>query len=36
MPVRYAVLRFEYIPHKNLCGFKKVLLQPGETVRVEF
>ena len=36
LPVRYAVLRFEHIPHKNLCGFKKVLLQPDETVRVTF
>ena len=36
MPVRYAVLRFETVPHKNLRDFRKVLLQPGETVRVQF
>ena len=36
MPVRYAVLRFETVPHKNLRDFKKVLLQPGETLRVTF
>jgi beta-glucosidase len=34
--VNYAVLRFEYIPHKNLAGFKKVLVKKGETVKVEF
>ncbi|MBE6757572.1 MAG: glycoside hydrolase family 3 protein [Ruminococcaceae bacterium] len=34
--VNYAVLRFEYIPHKNLCGFKKVLLKAGETQTVRF
>lgn len=22
----YSVLRYEYIPHKNLCGFKKIFL----------
>jgi len=32
----YSVLRFEYIPHKNLCGFKKVFLKKGETVTVNF
>ncbi len=36
MPVRYAVLRFETVPYKNLRDFRKVLLQPGETVRVQF
>ena len=33
--VNYTVLRFEYIPHKNLAGFKKVMLKKGETVSVE-
>ena len=36
MPVRYAVLQFETVPHKKLRGFRKLLLQSGETVRVEF
>ncbi len=34
--VNYTVLRFEYIPHKNLCGFKKVFLRAGETATVTF
>lgn len=32
----YTVLKFEYIPHKNLCGFKKIFIKKGETVRVCF
>lgn len=32
----YSVLRFEYIPHKNLCGFKHLHLKKGETVTVKF
>lgn len=32
----YSVLKYEYIPHKNLCGFKKVFLKAGETVTVSF
>lgn len=32
----YSVLKFEYIPHKNLCGFKKVFLKKGETITIEF
>lgn len=32
----YSVLKFEYIPHKNLCGFKKVFLRKGETKIVNF
>ena len=32
----YAVLKFEYIPHKNLCGFEKVFLKNGETKTVTF
>ena len=32
----YSVLKFEYIPHKNLCGFKKVFLKKGETLTVTF
>lgn len=33
----YTVLRFEYVPHKSLCGFEKVHLPAGEskTLRVE-
>jgi len=34
--VNYSVLKFEYIPHKNLCGFKKQLIKAGETVKVIF
>lgn len=34
--VNYTVLRFEYIPHKNLCGFKKVFLKAGESKTVQF
>ncbi len=34
--VNYTVLRFEYIPHKNLCGFQKVFIRPGETKTVHF
>lgn len=32
----YAVLKFEYIPHKNLCGYKHVFLKAGEKVEVKF
>ena len=32
----YSVLRYEYIPHKSLCGFKKVFLKKGETATVNF
>lgn len=32
----YAVLKFEYIPHKNLCGFKKVFIRKGEKITVKF
>lgn len=32
----YSALKFEYIPHKNLCGFQKVFLKKGETVTVKF
>ena len=34
--VDYTVLRYEYIPHKSLCGFKKVKVKVGETVKVKF
>ena len=34
--VNYTVLRFEYIPHKNLCGIQKVFLRAGETATVTF
>lgn len=32
----YTVLKFEYIPHKSLCGFKRVFLSAGETITVKF
>ncbi len=32
----YSALKFEYIPHKNLCGFQKVFLKKGETVTIKF
>lgn len=32
----YSVLKFEYIPHKNLCGIKKVFIKKGETLEVKF
>jgi len=32
--VNYSVLKFEYIPHKSLCGFKKQFLRAGETVTI--
>ncbi|MEG1428079.1 MAG: glycoside hydrolase family 3 C-terminal domain-containing protein, partial [Oscillospiraceae bacterium] len=32
----YTVLRYEYIPHKNLCGIKKIFIRRGETVKIEF
>lgn len=32
----YTVLQYEYIPHKNLCGFKKVFLRKGESVKISF
>ncbi len=32
----YSVLKFEYIPHKNLCGFEKIFLRAGETKTVHF
>jgi len=34
--VNYSVLKFEYIPHKNLCGFKKQFIKSGESIRVKF
>lgn len=32
----YSVLKFEYIPHKSLCGFKCIHLKAGETQTVTF
>lgn len=34
--VNYTVLKFEYIPHKSLCGYKKVFVRAGETAIVCF
>ena len=31
----YSVLKFENVPHKELCGFKKVFVKKGESVTVE-
>ena len=36
MDTDYTILRFEYISHKNLCGFQRVHIRTGETIRVEF
>lgn len=33
---KYTVLRFSYIPHKSLCGYKKIFIRRGETVKVTF
>ncbi len=33
---KYAVLKYEYIPHKNLCGFKKIYIKADETQTVSF
>ena len=32
----YVVLKFEYIPHKNLCGFRRVHLNKGDVLTVTF
>ena len=32
----YSVLRFEYIPHKNLCDFRCIHLNAGESKTVKF
>lgn len=32
----YSVLKFEYIPHKNLCGLKKIFIKNGEKTTVTF
>lgn len=32
----YSVLKFEYIPHKSLCGFKKVFVKKGDNVICNF
>ncbi len=34
--VYYSILKYEYIPHKNLCGFKKVMLKAGESKKIAF
>ena len=34
--ILYTVLKYEYIPHKNLCGYQKVMVKRGETVTVTF
>lgn len=32
----YTVLKFDYIPHKNLCGFKKINVKIGEKITYAF
>ena len=32
----YSVLKFEYLPHKSLCGYKYVFLKAGESLEVTF
>ena len=32
----YSVLKYEYVPHKSLCGFKKVFVPKHACVRVSF
>ena len=32
----YAVLKYEYVPHKSLCDFKNVSIKKGETLTVRF
>lgn len=34
--IDYSVLKFEYIPHKNLCDFKKVYVKANSKVTVNF
>lgn len=34
--IPYTVLKYEYLPHKSLCGYQKVLVKSGETVTVTF
>lgn len=34
--VNYSVLKYEYIPYKSLCDFKKQLVRAGESVTVHF
>jgi len=33
---QYSLLKYEYIPHKSLCGVKKVFLKKGEKLIVSF
>ena len=32
----YSVLKYEYIPHKSLCGFKKIFIKAGECTTLNF
>ncbi len=34
--VNYSVLKFEHIPHKSLCDFKKIFIKAGEKITVKF
>ena len=33
---KYSVLKFEYVPHKNLVGFEKIFIKVGEKKKVVF
>ncbi|MBE6644238.1 MAG: glycoside hydrolase family 3 protein [Ruminococcaceae bacterium] len=32
----YSVLKYEYVPHKSLCDFKKIFIKSGEKITVNF
>jgi len=32
----YSVLKYEYIPHKSLCGVKKIFIKSGEKIKLSF
>ena len=32
----YSVLRYEWLPHKALCGYQKIFLKAGEETTVRF
>lgn len=36
MDTDYSVLKYEYIPHKSLCGFQKIFLREGESKKITF
>lgn len=36
MDTQYSVLQYEYIPHKSLKNFTKLMIKKGESKRIEF